>query len=322
MPHNGGVSTVSVVIPAKNVERYLEGALRSLLENRFPRENFEIVVVDNGSTDRTAEIARSLADRVVDCPKGTISKVRNTGVDAATGDVIAFLDADCLAAPDWLEQGLSAVTQEPCICGYNYDVPQTPHWIEEIWYAQRPPGRIEFSSLGAGNLWVTKRDFQELGGFDETLVTGEDAELCSRARQKLKVISDDRVRVIHLGNPKSLRAFLKREIWYGLGAFGSFKVERFDKPLAGTVAFVLFTLLQVAGIVWCVSLFLCATLGLIALLAATLFFRRAFIREAADIPKLALLYYVFYLGRAIGLFYALRGRAYDHLPGRAATRTS
>jgi hypothetical protein len=235
----------------------------------------------------------------------------------ARGDVLAFLDADCVARSDWLREGVRSVRQEPCVCGHAYDVPLDASWIERDWFCQRDVGRQEVSGLAGGNLFVAKADFARVGGFDERLRTGEDAEFCKRAGQFVKVISDDRIRVVHLGNPKTLKQFLRREIWYGLGAFGSLGVQKLDLPLIGTGVFAIGTLAQVGGVAQLAAtrsatLLSLATALLAALLSATIYYRRRFLQSLGHALRLGGLYYLYYLGRSLSLFYIATGRPYYH----------
>jgi glycosyltransferase involved in cell wall biosynthesis len=94
--------SISVVIPVKDDADHLRRCLALITAQS--RLADEIVVVDNGSTDDSAEVARSFGARVVDRPGGGIPAASAAGYDAATGDILARLDADCLPAPDWLEQ--------------------------------------------------------------------------------------------------------------------------------------------------------------------------------------------------------------------------
>lgn len=94
---------ISVVIPLYNKERIIETSLRSVLKQDFP--SFEVVVVDDGSTDGSAEVVRHIADprlRLVSQPNGGPSKARNTGASHAQGEYICFLDADDELLPDAL----------------------------------------------------------------------------------------------------------------------------------------------------------------------------------------------------------------------------
>lgn len=93
---------VSVVIPAYNEEKFLPSCLQSLMEQTVKAG--EIIVVDNNSSDRTAEIAAKFGAKVVKERKQGISYARNAGFDAASGDVIARCDADSVLLPDWIEK--------------------------------------------------------------------------------------------------------------------------------------------------------------------------------------------------------------------------
>lgn len=106
-------ASVSVVIPAHNAERYLGEAIDSALGQTVPP--LEVVVVDDGSDDRTAEVARAFGERVR-ChsqPQGGIGAARNRGVELARGEYIAFLDSDDIWLPRKLELQLAAFTADP-----------------------------------------------------------------------------------------------------------------------------------------------------------------------------------------------------------------
>lgn len=98
------VDTVSVIIPALNEEEYIEKCLKSLrnqsIVKQYP-EYFEYVVVDNGSTDRTKELARPYADKVLDAPKGKLN-ARNLGTLYSTGNIVVASDADIVYPSDYL----------------------------------------------------------------------------------------------------------------------------------------------------------------------------------------------------------------------------
>lgn len=306
---------VSVIVPCLDAERDLAVCLASVHACRYPA--LELIVVDNGSRDRSVEIANQYATRVYEIPGVTISALRNRAAAEAQGRILAFLDADCVPHPNWLREGVSALRPEPCVAGHAYDVPEDASWIERDWSLQRDPGRHEAAGLPGGNLFVEKDAFHRIGGFDERLRTGEDAEFCKRASQRMRVISDDRIRVVHLGNPKTLAQFLRREIWYGLGAFGSLSIEKFDLPLIGTLAFLLSTLGQLAGLAAVAAghsagWLLASVAMLFALLGLTLTHRRRFLRGVGHTLRLACLYYLYYLGRTISLFYVATGRPYYH----------
>lgn len=96
-----GSPTVSVVIPVFNTERFVRQALESVFSQKGNPALLEVIVVDDGSTDRSRDVVREFADRItlIEQPHAGIGAARNRGVDAATGEFIAFLDADDLWAP-------------------------------------------------------------------------------------------------------------------------------------------------------------------------------------------------------------------------------
>lgn len=101
---------VSVVMPAYNAARYIEEAIRSVLNQSW--SSLEVVVVNDGSKDDTARIARAIGDdrvRVIDQANAGVSNARNTGIDAAYGDFIAFLDADDALDPRAIELKMDAL---------------------------------------------------------------------------------------------------------------------------------------------------------------------------------------------------------------------
>jgi hypothetical protein len=147
--------------------------------------------------------------------------------------------------------------------------------------------------------------------------TGEDYEFCVRASQAAKIISDDRIHVIHLGNPTTLGQFIRREIWHGLGAFGTLHRRKLDKPLIGTPVFSVLTSIQGIGLIGLVlghgdttPLLAKSSLGLLLLLTVTVFYRIR--RKLCSMSglQLMILYYLYYLGRAISLLYIVGGRRY------------
>lgn len=94
---------ISVVIPAYNEEENIAQCLVSLMHQTVPRGEYEIIVVDGGSKDRTREIAQKYADRVFIQTSRKVGGARNDGILAAKGDVVATTDADCIAPPIWIE---------------------------------------------------------------------------------------------------------------------------------------------------------------------------------------------------------------------------
>lgn len=103
---------ISVVIPAYNEEQYLGECLQSLMAQGYS-EPFEIIVVDNGSTDRTAAIAGKLGVRVLSEPRRGVCAARQTGTVSARGDIVVSTDSDTVFPPDWLSTIARTFTDHP-----------------------------------------------------------------------------------------------------------------------------------------------------------------------------------------------------------------
>lgn len=232
---------VSFVVPVFNARSTIEASVRSVLDAAGRWPGTDVVICDNGSTDGTYEFLRqAFGDRVHLCrhPEASISALRNAGVGEASGAVIAFVDADCTVSPDhcrWVAEGLAE--RSVAATGHPYALPDRPHWIEETWallHARRSEGHAEW--LPGGNLAVRRDAFEEVGGFDPRVGTGEDAELCQRLRRAgYRIAKDPRLHTVHLGNPRTLRAFFKQHWWHGTGAAVGAR-RGIAIPLAMTIA--------------------------------------------------------------------------------------
>ena len=173
---------VAIVVPVRDGERFLEAALRSLLDQTRPPE--ELIVVDDGSRDRSVAIAEAVGAHVVRRPPTGVSAARNAGARAATAELIGFLDADDLAAPRRLELQVAAIDGFDAVVGHaeNFAMRGT----EGLRFAEGPrPGYLP------GALLIRRGAFEALGGFDESLPAGEVPDFFSRASElRVRVLDD------------------------------------------------------------------------------------------------------------------------------------
>jgi len=316
---NEGLPFVSIIIPTLNEEKYIKKCLEGITNLNYPKNLYEIIIVDNGSTDRTISICKYFTDYIYLCPNINVSGLRNYGAKKAKGKVYAFIDADCIPDKEWISNAVIALDIETCVTGSDCRIPPEAKWVEKSWGLQILHGRCEVTHINTGNLIVPADIFNKIGGFEEDLKSGEDYEFAMRSKSVTKVIHDDRIKVTHYGNPKTLSQFIKREIWHGLGAFGSLNTHMIDKPLIGTISYTIFTLLQIISIVYISKiegryLFYISTTGVIALLLATLFYRRRFINNLKQAFELFILYYCYYLARSISLIYLLLDIKHSKIP--------
>jgi glycosyltransferase involved in cell wall biosynthesis len=232
---------ISLVVPTRNRAAQLARCLEHVRELKDPGEPWELIVVDNGSTDGTAQMLRAFAASVafpVTCahePRPGVSRARNTGIARARGDIIVFTDDDCYPAPDFLAQVVQRFREFPPISYLGgrvllYDRADAPLstipyenrvFIERrTWLPQR---------FGTGNLAVRREVFERIGGFDpmfgpgSLIPSGEDVEFIARmAMAGFDGAYDPRPVVYHhhgrKPNSPTLRR-LKRGYEYGAGAF-------------------------------------------------------------------------------------------------------
>jgi len=218
-----GQIRVSVIIPTLNEENAIGRCLDALCALDFPQPSFEVIIVDNGSSDETLRIAESYRDRLnlrLIQQKGVyISALRNLGASQARGDFLFFLDADCLAPREWLADGIRHLAEaNHDLVGGHYEIPPDSTWIARIWHEDREAGKLgEVTYLPGGDLIIRREVFARLHGFDASLQTNEDCEFCRRARADgLKVWAVRQLRVIHLGAPQTLGGFFRMHRWHGI----------------------------------------------------------------------------------------------------------
>jgi glycosyltransferase involved in cell wall biosynthesis len=166
---------LSFVIPAHNEERELGRTLMALLAAaRDVGEPFEIVVVNDASTDRTSAIAAEHDVRVIDVQHRQISATRNSGARAATGDVLFFVDADTQANATAIRQALAALEQGAVGggCVWQFDGP-LPLWGRIVHPVATRLGRV-LRLTGGCFLFCRRTAFESVGGFDESVYAAED----------------------------------------------------------------------------------------------------------------------------------------------------
>ena len=173
---------ISVVIPAYNAEKWISQTIKSVQQQTF--SDWEIIVIDDGSTDSTLEILKGIVDerlKVFSYENGGVSVARNRGLAHSAGEFIAFLDADDLWTPDYLELHLAALKQHP-----EADVAYC--WTARIdekgdFLSTKPPVFFQGnvypqllvkSFLDCGSLLIRQQAIQSVGEFDPCLKLGED----------------------------------------------------------------------------------------------------------------------------------------------------
>jgi glycosyltransferase involved in cell wall biosynthesis len=216
--------SISIVIPALDAERTLGAQLAAVAAQEVD-QLVEVIVADNGSTDRTAAVAESYADRmavrVVDASsRRGPGAARNQGVAVARGDVILFCDADDVVLPGWASALSACVAERRLAVGSIRLVDAAATSIPTDWRETRgglPQYLGQVPLAYSSNLGLTRSGFDLLGGFDEALRCGEDADLGIRALERGWMVGwcpDARVVMRSRQNARSqLRQFAQYGRW-------------------------------------------------------------------------------------------------------------
>jgi glycosyltransferase involved in cell wall biosynthesis len=169
---------LSVIIPAHNEERYLAKTLEALHRQTYPC--FEIIVVANGCTDRTTDMARDRCDRLVVLSQKSLGIARNLGARMAKGDILVFLDADTLLDPDALQNIADTFTPHDA-AGTVKGRPDGDLLRYKVVYGLKNAAHATAVHCGSsGVILCWKRHFMDVGGFDEDLQVRENSHLIRR----------------------------------------------------------------------------------------------------------------------------------------------
>ena len=190
---------VSVIIPNFNHAIHLQQCLEALTLQTYPKINYEIIVVDNGSTDNSIAIAKQFSVRVIQyTQQKNPYPCRNIGIKNARGNIIALTDSKCKPDFHWLENGVKALSKkkEAAVIGGNIicKLDQSSSLSEIVYaliYLNIAPTPSQTAAALTGNLFTRKKTFEEIGYYLESNLSGADVEWTERAKsKKLKVIYD------------------------------------------------------------------------------------------------------------------------------------
>jgi glycosyltransferase involved in cell wall biosynthesis len=320
---------VSFVIPARNERALIAACVRSIQALDYKGE-FEILVVDNGSFDRTPDIAELCGAKVIRCDNLTIARLRNIGATHAIGEFLAFIDADCAIEKAWLTKALCHFVDPTVGCVGSYtDVPDGSSWVQQAWALQnRPTESIEeVDWLPSRSILVRTRGFQSVRGFDESLFTCEDVDFCYRLRKaRYKIISDHSLKSVHFGEAKSLAEFFRKEAWRGQSNFrGMFahgfylqEIPSLSIPVCYLVLTLLLPILSTVAFTTGMYRLIIINLALFLMPAVSLALRRSFrTGKCKWIAHLSILYLLSFLART----YSLLARKHDDGHRDASCRT-
>lgn len=304
---------ISFIIPAYNENKYLEKCLiniKTLSEKNLI--NFEIIVIDNGSTDNTVDLAKKYTDLVYSIERNSVSKARNVGVSKASHEIIAFIDADVVLTISWFRCLLANYEEYMSdlnfIAGYQYAVREKGTWIEKYWFKN-----IKDKFFSGGNILTSKVLFNSISGFDEKLKTSEDYDFCQRSIAiGANYLANDGYEAIHEGYPRDLTNFFKREFWHGEGDYRTFSsFIRSITAVLGIIYLIGICLLIVTALTQSMAIFQVVLIFLLVInLIVTL--KRFMGASLLAISANFIINIVYFIARGMSLFKAIKNRNFKY----------
>ncbi|MEI6168063.1 MAG: glycosyltransferase family A protein [bacterium] len=234
---------ITAIICTRDRARLLDLCLRSVLRQTLPREQYEVLVIDNGSSDDTPSVCATYAAsgvRYVMEPVPGLSRARNTGWREAKAPVVGYLDDDGQASEGWLAGALKTFTEvqpPPAWAGGPIDLDwhaPCPTWLDEsmqeclgaLDLGDQPRWLERYERLGGGNSFFSRELLAELGGFDERLgriktllLSGEETQLQRRIEARNgRLYYHPEIRMLHDVPPERVQPafFYRRYYWGGI----------------------------------------------------------------------------------------------------------
>ena len=213
---------ITVAVCTYNGSQTLRECLEGVAQLRYP--DHEVIVVSDGSTDDSAEIARSFPGvRVIETPQRGLSAARNTAMAAASGEIVAYIDDDAIPDPDWLAHLAPAFASEDCVAagGPNVPPPDSGRVAQCVANAPGGPTHVLISDREAEhipgcNMAIRKRALEELGGFDPQFrAAGDDVDACWRLLEAGGRITFCPGAVVCHHRRRTVRGYLRQQRAYG-----------------------------------------------------------------------------------------------------------
>jgi cellulose synthase/poly-beta-1,6-N-acetylglucosamine synthase-like glycosyltransferase len=221
---------VSVIVPVRDGESTIAACLDAILATDYPPDRREVLVVDNGSSDATAALIQARRVRYLREPRRGVSQARNLGIATSRGEILAFVDADCLVEPHWLTE-LVRPFEDPEVGAVAGDLQHVPPTTPAERQAARLLGnwqRFAFNSNPAYPITANaayRRDvIERIGGFDPHMTRAQDVELGLRFQERSgrRLAYAERATAHHRNRTTQLGFFRQQLGWaYGAGLVGA-----------------------------------------------------------------------------------------------------
>ena len=209
---------VSIIVPAYNEEEKIDRCLKHIKNLKYPKENIEIIIVDDGSQDNTADIARKYGVSILRQQHLGCAIARNKGVEHAKGEIIAFIDADDVCKEEWLIESVPYLKDKQIGavgCSHNLLNAEKNDFViishkEKCFRHIMSPDRTDH--IGTSGCVIKKRVFLEVGGFNPEFSAAEDTELSHKIRKKEYEIILVKKSLISVTYPDSVSRYFLTQI--------------------------------------------------------------------------------------------------------------
>ena len=223
---------ISVIIPVYNAEKTIRKCVESLLNQNYPKNKYEIIIVDNNSTDDSIKEIKHCPVKIIKCEKRGAYIARNTGAKHAKGEILAFTDADCEASENWLAEINNSFNDIniDAVQGPGNKTRQKDLKVKVECLTREMTEKIFWGDTK--NFAIRKRVFDEIGGFD-SFFTGSDAAFLLKLREKGYIVKFNDKMIVYHEFPTDFLKLIRKNWRHGFGDVyiekNFYKVRRLSK---------------------------------------------------------------------------------------------
>ena len=215
---------VSVIVPAYNARKTISQCIEALLSQKYPRENYEVIVIDDGSADGTDDAVKAYPVKYMYQRNQGPATARNAGVREAQGEILLFTDSDCVPSDNWIAEMIKPFEDKEVVAvkgGYKTRQKSMVARFAQIEFEERFEMLKKTESIDMVDTYSAgyrKEIFLQMGGFDPyfPVANNEDTELSYRmSKLGYKMVFNPDAIVYHLNHPSSIRRYTKLKFWRG-----------------------------------------------------------------------------------------------------------
>ncbi len=202
---------VSVVVPAYNEEKYIGDCIDSLVRQDFPKQNYEVILVDNNCTDKTVSIAKKRGIKIVKEKRQGLVFALIKGIEESKGDIVVILNADCEASPSWLSRIVGEYRKNPSVVGVSNLIDYQPkNFLATLAQFFSDLGVLfVFKNMIGGHMSFRKDAYLKVGGYSSNILMSEDVYI-SKKLKKVGVVKIIKERLVKTSSRRFIhvRTFL------------------------------------------------------------------------------------------------------------------